>query len=91
VPALASGNGIDYVGKPPDYGRKIKEEFTAHIYHQPADIVRPDWDMNGAVQDLQFYGLIGYRVAEADKYPEWKAGSEFRLIRENQLKAAANR
>lgn len=91
VPALASGGGIDYVGKPPDYGRKIKEEFTAHIYHQPADIVRPDWDMSGAVQDLQFYGLIGYRIAEADKYPEWKAGSEFKLIREKQLQAAGNR
>jgi Zn-dependent M28 family amino/carboxypeptidase len=91
VPALASGSGIDYVGKPPDYGRKIKEEFTAHIYHQPADIVRPDWDMSGAVQDLQFYGLIGYRVAEADKYPEWRAGSEFKLIREKQLRAAGNR
>jgi len=91
VPALASGSGIDYVGKPPDYGRKIKEEFTAHIYHQPADMVRPDWDMSGAVLDLQFYGLVGYRVAQADRYPAWKAGSEFKLIRENQLKAAGNR
>lgn len=91
VPALAGGSGIDYVGKPPDYGRKIKEEFTAHIYHQPADMVRPDWDMSGAVLDLQFYGLIGYRVAQADRYPAWKAGSEFKLIRENQLKAAGNR
>ncbi len=63
----------------------------AHVYHQPADVVRPDWDMSGAVQDLQFYGLIGYRVSMADKYPEWKAGSEFKGVREEQLKAAAAR
>ncbi len=91
VPALASGGGIEYVGKPADWGRKIKDEYTAHDYHQPSDVVRPDWDMSGAVQDLQFYGLVGYRVAQADKYPEWKAGSEFKALREAQLKAAGRR
>ncbi len=91
VSALASSAGIDYVGKPGDYGKKIRAEYTANIYHQPADVVRPDWDMSGAVQDLQFYGLIGYRVSMADKYPEWKAGSEFKGVREEQLKAAAAR
>ena len=91
VPALASSAGIDYVGKPEDYGRKIRAEYVANIYHQPADTVRPDWDMSGAVQDLQFYGFIGYRVSMADKFPEWKAGSEFKSLREEQLKAAAVR
>jgi Zn-dependent M28 family amino/carboxypeptidase len=91
VPALASGSGIDYVGKPADYGQKIKAEFTAHIYHQPADVVRPDWDMSGAIQDLQFYGLVGFLVAQADRYPEWKAGGEFKTVREAQLKAAGKR
>ena len=91
VPALASGAGIDYVGKPADYGKKIRAEYIAHLYHQPADVVRPDWDMSGAVQDLQFYGLIGYRVSMAGKYPEWKAASEFKGVREEQLKAAASR
>jgi Zn-dependent M28 family amino/carboxypeptidase len=91
VPALASSAGIDYVGKPADYGKKVRAEYIANLYHQPADVVRPDWDMSGAVQDLQFYGLIGYRVSMADKYPEWKAGSEFKGVREEQLKAAAAR
>jgi Zn-dependent M28 family amino/carboxypeptidase len=91
VPALASGSGIDYVGKPADYGQKVRDEYTAHVYHQPADTVRPDWDMSGAVQDLQFYGLLGYRVAQADRYPEWKPGTEFKAVREAQLKGNANR
>lgn len=87
VPALASGSGIDFIGKPADYGIKVRAEFTANIYHKPADMVRPDWDMSGAVQDLQFYGLIGFYVAQADKYPGWKAaGSEFKARREAQLK-----
>jgi Zn-dependent M28 family amino/carboxypeptidase len=87
VPALSSGSGIDYIGKPADYGLKIKAEFTANVYHKPADMVRPDWDMSGAIQDLQFYGLIGYRVAQADRYPEWKAGGiQFKAKRDAQLK-----
>lgn len=63
-------------------------DFTANGYHKPADVVRPDWDMSGAVQDLEFYGLIGYRVAQADKHPEWKAqAGEYKAKREAQLKA----
>ncbi|MFB3854072.1 MAG: M28 family metallopeptidase [Vicinamibacterales bacterium] len=88
VPALASGGGIDYAGKPADYGRKLREEYTALHYHQPSDEVRPDWDMSGAVQDLQYYWMVAYRVAQADKYPEWKPGTEFKALREAQLKAA---
>jgi Zn-dependent M28 family amino/carboxypeptidase len=91
VPALNCGGGIDYVGKPAEYGQKTREDYTARIYHQPSDIVTPDWDMSGAVQDLQFYGLIGYRVAQAAKYPEWKPGTEFKAAREAQLKGAGLR
>ncbi len=91
VPALSAGAGIEYIGKPEDYGRKIKEDYTARIYHQPTDVVQPDWDMSGAVQDLQFYGLVGYRVAQTEKYPEWKAGTEFKSVREAQLQAAGRR
>jgi Zn-dependent M28 family amino/carboxypeptidase len=86
VPALASGSGIDFIGKPAGYGLKIREDYTNNIYHKPADVVRDDWDMSGAVQDLQFYGLIGYRVAQADRFPEWKPGSEFKARRDEQLK-----
>ncbi len=44
--------------------------------------------MRGAAQDLQYYWMIGFRLAEAGKYPQWKPGNEFRAIREAQLKAA---
>ena len=42
--------------------------------------------MSGAREDLQVLFAVGYRVAEADKYPEWKPGNEFRAVREAQLK-----
>jgi Zn-dependent M28 family amino/carboxypeptidase len=86
VPALASGGGVDYVGRPAGWGKEQMAAFTANDYHKPSDKVRPDWDMSGAVQDLQYYWMIGYRVAEADKYPQWKPGTEFKATREAMLK-----
>jgi len=87
VPALSSRDGVDYVGKPEGYGLQIMEEYISKHYHKPSDIVRPDWDMTGAVQQLQYYWMVGYRIAEADKYPEWKPGSEFKTKREAHLEA----
>ena len=85
APALASGGGVEYLGKPEGWGLKMQEEYTASDYHKPSDNVRPDWDMSGAVEDLQYYWLVGYRVAQAETYPEWKPGNEFRPLREKML------
>jgi Zn-dependent M28 family amino/carboxypeptidase len=87
VPALSSSDGIDYVGKPEGYGLKIREEYISKHYHKPSDIVRPDWDMSGAVQQLQYYWMVGYRVAQVEKYPEWKPGTEFKKKRQASLQA----
>jgi Zn-dependent M28 family amino/carboxypeptidase len=86
VPALDPSDGIEFVGKPEGYGMKMRERFTKEDYHTPSDEVKPDWDLSGAVEDAQLFYLVGYRVANADKYPEWKPGNEFRAIREKSLK-----
>jgi Zn-dependent M28 family amino/carboxypeptidase len=57
-------------------------------YHHPSDVVRPDWDVPGLAQDATFFWMLGYRVAQAAAYPQWKTGSEFRATREAQLGAA---
>jgi Zn-dependent M28 family amino/carboxypeptidase len=85
VPALDPDEGVEFIGKPADYGQKVRDHYTSYDYHKPSDIVRPDWDMTGAREDLQVLFAVGYRVAEAEKYPEWKPGNEFRAIREEQL------
>jgi len=85
VPAINAGGGDDYVGKPADYGRKVEDAYTAQHYHKPSDEVRPDWDLSGAIEDLQVYFAIGWRVAQADAWPAWKDGSEFKARRETML------
>jgi Zn-dependent M28 family amino/carboxypeptidase len=77
VPALDPDSGVEYVGKPADYGQKKRDEYTTRDYHAPSDQIKPDWDLSGAVEDDQLLFTVGYRVSNADKLPEWKPGNEF--------------
>ena len=86
VPALYTDPGIDFIGKPPGYGKQKRDEYTNRDYHAPSDEVKPDWDLSGAREDAQLLLAVGYRVAQADKYPEWKPGNEFKAKRDAMLK-----
>ncbi len=46
-------------------------------------------DLTGLVEDLQLLFRVGYRVANQEQYPEWKAGTEFKSKREEMLKAVS--
>ncbi len=86
VPAFDPNEGIDYVGKPEGYGMKMRNEYTQNDYHKPSDVIKPDWDLSGDVQDCKLYFLVGYRVANDAKIPEWKPNAEFKAKREESLK-----
>jgi len=77
--------GEQFLGKPSDYGRQVREYWNSHLYHTPQDEVKPDWDLSGAIEDLQFFWMLGYQIAHGDRYPEWKAGTEFKSIRDTML------
>ena len=53
-------------------------EFNSKHYHKVSDEVRPDWDLSGAAEDVRLLFMVGYRTAQADRYPEWKPGVEFK-------------
>lgn len=78
VPSIETSPGIDYVGKPADFGTRMRAEYIAHDYHQPSDVIKPGWDLSGAVEDLQVLLDVGYRVAQADGRPEWKKDAVWR-------------
>jgi len=86
IPALDPDGGVDYIGKPPEYAEQTRKEWNEKRYHTPLDVVLPDWDLNGVREDLRVLFAVGQRVAMADKFPEWKAGNEFRAKREQMLR-----
>jgi Zn-dependent M28 family amino/carboxypeptidase len=85
VPAFDPEPGVAFIGKPAEYGKQKRDEYTAKDYHQPQDEIKPTWDLGGAVQDLDLFLAIGYRVANSTRFPEWRAGNEFRAARVKQL------
>jgi Zn-dependent M28 family amino/carboxypeptidase len=85
IPALYTNNGIDVIGKGKAYGQKLEDDYTAHNYHQPSDNYdRNSWTMEGAISDLKLLFLVGRRIALEEKWPQWKAGSEFKAIRDKK-------
>ena len=86
VPALYLGSGVDYVGRPAGWGRKMRERYTREDYHKPSDEVDPDWDLSGLVEDLKLLFSVGYQVANQERYPQWKQGTEFKAKRDAMLR-----
>jgi Zn-dependent M28 family amino/carboxypeptidase len=86
VPALYTGRGKEFIGKPPEFGQQKTEEYVGKLYHQPSDEIDPAWDLSGAVQDIQLLLEVGYQVANGDRWPEWHPGTEFKAKREEMLR-----
>jgi Zn-dependent M28 family amino/carboxypeptidase len=86
LPSLYTGAGKDVIGKPAEFGQQKKDEFVAKHYHQPSDEVNPAWDLSGGAEDVQLLFEVGYQVANGDKYPEWKPGTEFKAKRDEMMK-----
>jgi len=85
VPAINAGGGDDYIGRPAGWGQQVQDAYTAQHYHKPSDEIRPDWDLSGALEDMQIYYAIGARAASTAVWPQWKPGSEFKARRDRML------
>jgi Zn-dependent M28 family amino/carboxypeptidase len=88
LPSLYIGNGEHLLSRPADAPLR-SDEFDLHDYHQVSDEVKPDWDLTGAVQDVDLLFEVGYQVANAAKFPEWKPGVEFKPKRDAMMKSAS--
>jgi Zn-dependent M28 family amino/carboxypeptidase len=85
LPSLYIGKGEHLLSRPENAPLK-SDEYDSTDYHQVTDEVKPDWDLSGAVQDVQLVFEVGYEVANDDKFPEWKPGNEFKPKRDAMLK-----
>jgi Zn-dependent M28 family amino/carboxypeptidase len=88
LPALYLKPGDDFIGRPPGFGAKLKEAYTANTYHKVTDVVQTDWDTSGAVEDIGLLFDVGYGVAQGERFPQWKAGTEFKARRDLMMSGA---
>jgi Zn-dependent M28 family amino/carboxypeptidase len=81
VPALYVKAGIDDSARGPQWGQAQIEDYMAHRFRQAGDKYTEDWDVRGAVEDLELYRAVGERVATTRRFPRWYPSSEFSASR----------
>ena len=86
VPAYYAEAGQKFIGLDPEFGEKLVKDYIANRYHKVGDEVQPDWTFTGAAQDTAFLFEVGRRIANGDKWPEWRPGNEFKAKRDAMLK-----
>jgi Zn-dependent M28 family amino/carboxypeptidase len=63
-------------------GQAWIDAYTGKCYHQTCDTIGPDWNLAGAVEDINLVGAITDELANSARWPQWKPGSEFKAIRD---------
>ena len=84
LPSLYIGKGEHLVARATDAPLR-SDEFDLRDYHQVSDEIKPDWDLSGAVEDVQLLFEVGDEVANGDKFPQWKPGTEFKARRDAMM------
>ena len=87
IPSVTVSAGTDFVGKPAGWGKAHEEEYTSKHYHQPSDEYNPKWPLTGTAQIADIVYRFGTELANSTVMPAWNANSEFRVIREQSLRA----
>lgn len=91
IPATSLGAGDTYRGKPEGWGRAHSREWTAEVYHQPGDEYSESWIYDGMVQEMIAAFLAGLRIANSDRWVEWRPGDPFGRIREEKRRGGKYR
>ena len=88
IPALSFSPGMDLVNGGVLRAEAWAKNYTANMYHQPADEWSANWDWTGVAADAELLHAVGLRLANSRDWPNWSADSEFRAARD---KTAAQR
>ncbi len=56
---------------------KRMKEWEKMDYHQPTDVVRPDWNWDGPRTMAALGVILGFRIANQDQMPSWIPNSPF--------------
>ena len=78
IPALyAKGGAIPADQATADLRAKI-DPILSKCYHGLCDEYTQDWDLTGAVEDMQLFFEIGVELSESNVWPKWSKTSEFK-------------
>ncbi|ADN75454.1 peptidase M28 [Ferrimonas balearica DSM 9799] len=81
VPALFAGGGREAMNDEVAASRTAVMALMQGCYHNHCDTYRPEWDLRGAMQDIEVYYRAGSALANDDRWPGFMADSEFHTLR----------
>ncbi len=85
IPALDVHNGLESVDHSNAWVQKRRADYGANKYHQPSDEYDPQADYSGMVQVSRLLFEIGLTLSNERVFPNWKAGSEFKALRDSMM------
>lgn len=62
-------------------GQKWIDDYTGNCYHKACDAYDATWNWAGAIEDIDTVRILGTELANSDKWPSWKQGSEFATVK----------
>ncbi len=65
---------------------KRMKEWEKTSYHQPLDTIQPNWAWEGAETVAEIMGILGWRISETEKMPEWLSASRFGKLERGNTK-----
>jgi Zn-dependent M28 family amino/carboxypeptidase len=81
VPSFSVNTALKFVGHPPEWGKALRDEYTAKHYHQPSDEYRADMDFSTDAALAQFGFALGWQALAAKQTVGWMPGDEFEAAR----------
>lgn len=81
VPAVFAGGGSDPIDEATAAYKTQMQATMKGCYHNVCDEYREDWDLSGALQDLQIYYQVTRTLSNSKDWPGYYQGTEFNSLR----------
>ncbi|NKF52442.1 M28 family peptidase [Shewanella sp. WXL01] len=88
VPAVFAGSGSTPLDEASAQYKARMLEIMKGCYHNVCDEYRDDWDLSGAIQDLNIYFNAAYKLANSKQRPGYYPQSEFHRLRPSSNKVS---
>ncbi|MDR8524247.1 M28 family metallopeptidase [Shewanella fidelis] len=81
IPAVFAGGGNEPIDEATaQYKVKMQQKMKG-CYHNVCDEYRPDWDLSGALEDLDIFYQAAATLGNNNDWPGYYKGTEFNLLR----------
>ncbi|MFV0594744.1 M28 family metallopeptidase [Shewanella sp.] len=81
VPAVFAGGGSEPIDAATASYKTQMQATMKGCYHNVCDEYREDWDLSGAIQDLEVYYQVTRTLGNSQDWPGYYQGTEFNSLR----------